>query len=763
MVSYAILFLLLGRSAHSFIPSSLPSSRPSFDLSSIIYLQNTSTMDGNNNNGGNNLDSWSIPKRKPAQPSQQNPPPPPMMNMAIPKKKKPPPQQGPPPNLNMTIPRRPSHVGGNPPPKKRPPSFDKSAIPRKGGGFGGNNWGNKPSSSYDNKAHSIPRRSSPSFDPAEALLAMHQAPIPRKQKQQPSQLPLRQPPSAASAAAPPRQPRGGPQVVSEFPFILRLPTRGVPMHEGIPRFRTSIRAPKRVRQNYKEVDEDDLRDFLIDSSSDDDDDDDGHKKKKKTKLKRVSKMSATTPTTTTTTSGASVLPSGAVDETITAAANPALVATTSLDAPPPGTLNTLWYSREVFLNVYVMEKIIAWKTRNVTSLEWVPESLPAEGGPPTPIPAVDTAAARKWSGMALTNPMIWADPKKRTEVSRLVPARCPIVATMACYAQESQQEGPRYCIKAMTENDREEVYLVKWRGRSHLHSSWERGSDIIKFDQSNNTARHKIRRFVQSQELAFGLEWKRVLEEERATAATIHAHGELQASPTTAETDTVEEEYYPPAHTEIERVLACDESEMDTILFAKQRGLNMKIEQERIQQKEAGTIRKWNSKEGLDELLKERRWDPEDNVRYVVKWKGLPFTEITWEYWRDIKRDAADEAEDFWLRQRPPDPERVARLVNKPHPHISEFRKIQESPVYGKSERVRPIANMGQASEDDEGGSGPGFSLRSYQLEGVNWLLFNWWNKRSCILADEVRKVKALFGICIIISETYLQVCCVCF
>ncbi len=28
--------------------------------------------------------------------------------------------------------------------------------------------------------------------------------------------------------------------------------------------------------------------------------------------------------------------------------------------------------------------------------------------------------------------------------------------------------------------------------------------------------------------------------------------------------------------------------------------------------------------------------------------------------------------------------------------------------------------------------------LRSYQLEGVNWLLFNWYARQNCILADEM-------------------------
>lgn len=28
--------------------------------------------------------------------------------------------------------------------------------------------------------------------------------------------------------------------------------------------------------------------------------------------------------------------------------------------------------------------------------------------------------------------------------------------------------------------------------------------------------------------------------------------------------------------------------------------------------------------------------------------------------------------------------------------------------------------------------------LRDYQLEGLNWLVFNWYQRRNCILADEM-------------------------
>jgi chromodomain-helicase-DNA-binding protein 7 len=438
-----------------------------------------------------------------------------------------------------------------------------------------------------------------------------------------------------------------------------------------------------------------------------------------------------------------------------------------IDAPPPGTLNTLWYSRECFMHSIVVERILAWRTRVVSSLEWVPETLPQpkEEGYIHPRPAIDSAEAAKWSTMAVINPVIWSDPNKRMEVSRLVPIECPVVMTMAVKAQDQknpatntntntqkQEQGesskplppPRYRIKAFSKQDREEVYLVKWRGRSHLHASWERGSDIIKYDQSKNTARHKIRRFVQSQELAYGKEWKQVLDEERKTTATIHAHGDQTQTSTTADSDAIEDENYPPACTEVERILACDESEMDMNLYAKQRALNVIKEQQLVSQRESGMGGKWNSEEGLSDLLKEMPWDPEDNVRYVVKWKGLPFAEMTWEYWRDIKTDAVDHAENFWLRQQPPDEETIQRN-NRPHPRIRDFKKIQESPIYGRSKRERPVADLGQKKEEDSEETNPAFRLRSYQLEGVNWLLFNWWNKRSCILADEMGLGKVRF------------------
>ena len=129
-----------------------------------------------------------------------------------------------------------------------------------------------------------------------------------------------------------------------------------------------------------------------------------------------------------------------------------------------------------------------------------------------------------------------------------------------------------------------------------------------------------------------------------------------------------------------------------------------------------------------------------DYVRYVVKFKGLPLSDLTWEYWLHIKSDGVEQAEDFWLRQQPP-----KKIAEKKHPLLRDFKKLRESPVFGIPSRKKRIAQLdgdgkptGNFFEVEDGSAENALKLRSYQLEGVNWLLWNWFNKRSCILADEM-------------------------
>jgi SNF2 family DNA or RNA helicase len=317
-----------------------------------------------------------------------------------------------------------------------------------------------------------------------------------------------------------------------------------------------------------------------------------------------------------------------------------------------------------------------------------------------------------------------------------------------------------------------------------MHCSWERKRDLEKFDHSTQlgSARGKINRYIQSQVIALGDDWKLVLEEGRQAASTPAGHhGHYSHTPAAEgksgeakpgdddnegsnDSDKDEEEYFSPLHLEVDRILGCDENELDMNVLARQRALNLRAEKEALRKRELEDEEeeKWlkgespeaadamkvdgenvNAFADIEQMEKDGTWDPEDNVRYIVRWKGLQLTEATWEYWIDIKRDFVDEVEDFWRRQQAPSDKLVKEISGAPHPHPRSFRKLTESPVFGVSTADRPIAklNDGQDGEIDaisDSDTGSVLKLRAYQLEGVNWLLWNWYNRRSCILADEM-------------------------
>lgn len=457
-----------------------------------------------------------------------------------------------------------------------------------------------------------------------------------------------------------------------------------------------------------------------------------------------------------------------------------------VEAPPPGVLGSLWYSRECVLHVFVIEKILGWKTRPMVSVKYLDGSDQA-----TPAGATaaeqrtskhrsglpDPAKAAKLSANITTDSI--TDARKRMEVSRINPSQCPVVAKVSAQKEElrakSEDTPPRY--EAQTsDTEREEVLLVKWRGRSHLHCSWERRRDLEKFD-STNTARNKMRRYVQSQEVTFGKNWQEQLDEgRRTTHRQIHSHGSHAKIEAREDENapTEEEELFPIDHTEVERIMACDESQMDMGVFARQRAHNTRAEAEALRAIEengdsaaAAALLGTDFASPADSAMvptnkpvpvpaekplpsdDDSHWDPEDYVRYVIKWKGLPCAEVTWEYWKDIKHDFVNQAEDFWRRQMSaPSLDDVKIMASRPHPHMRDFKKLNESPVFGVSKAKRSVADLNgdgsvsskaqSTSGDDDLMEAPALRLRGYQLEGVNWLLWNWWNKRSCILADEM-------------------------
>ncbi|XP_057590494.1 chromodomain-helicase-DNA-binding protein 7 isoform X2 [Hippopotamus amphibius kiboko] len=103
-------------------------------------------------------------------------------------------------------------------------------------------------------------------------------------------------------------------------------------------------------------------------------------------------------------------------------------------------------------------------------------------------------------------------------------------------------------------------------------------------------------------------------------------------------------------------------------------------------------------------------------THYLVKWCSLPYEDSTWELRQDIDQAKIEEFEKLLSRE--PETERVER------PPAGDWKKSESSREYKNNNK-----------------------LREYQLEGVNWLLFNWYNMRNCILADEMGLGKTIQSI----------------
>lgn len=94
---------------------------------------------------------------------------------------------------------------------------------------------------------------------------------------------------------------------------------------------------------------------------------------------------------------------------------------------------------------------------------------------------------------------------------------------------------------------------------------------------------------------------------------------------------------------------------------------------------------------------------------YLVKWKSLQYEDSTWELEENIDVDKIKQYKIF--SEIPP----KEKWKYKKRPSADHWVQLKESPLY-------------------KGGN----TLRLYQLEGLNWLLFSWHNNRNCILADEM-------------------------
>ena len=116
---------------------------------------------------------------------------------------------------------------------------------------------------------------------------------------------------------------------------------------------------------------------------------------------------------------------------------------------------------------------------------------------------------------------------------------------------------------------------------------------------------------------------------------------------------------------------------------------------------------------------------------------------------KDIKKYYVDAAEDFCQQYCPPTDEEVKSISKRPHTHVRDFKKLSVLSTFGVSKVNQQVSDIeknfsAEVAADSSSLNNvnndyeiPALQLRGYQLEGVNWLLWNWWNCRSYILEDE--------------------------
>ncbi|KAG2220859.1 hypothetical protein INT45_010921 [Circinella minor] len=104
----------------------------------------------------------------------------------------------------------------------------------------------------------------------------------------------------------------------------------------------------------------------------------------------------------------------------------------------------------------------------------------------------------------------------------------------------------------------------------------------------------------------------------------------------------------------------------------------------------------------------------ENKIYFLVKWNGLFYDASTWESEDDLREIDSEKIVEFHARRQIPQ-QKLADPPQRPTPMVTPFQHYEKSPEYRY-----------------------GNELRSYQLEGLNWLRFCYYNYRSCILADEM-------------------------
>jgi hypothetical protein len=234
----------------------------------------------------------------------------------------------------------------------------------------------------------------------------------------------------------------------------------------------------------------------------------------------------------------------------------------------------------------------------------------------------------------------------------------------------------------------EERFLVKWADLSYLHCSWETRSDLI--DQVEGAKTYLSTFFKKSQD------------------------GYLFDADERNDGD-----YFDPAYTQIDRLLEVswpdDVSptghDVEAQLKPEDVGVNLKNRDD-----EGGTGR-----------------------QFLIKWGSQPYSDATYEFERDLIWNDVDykpHVEAFLKRNKKPSKKERNQAIAAGKQELRRLLKVFRSNSGNEEEQEKSIQAFQKEMLDLEFKNGG--QLRDYQAEGVAWMLSNYCQKRSSILADEM-------------------------
>ena len=252
---------------------------------------------------------------------------------------------------------------------------------------------------------------------------------------------------------------------------------------------------------------------------------------------------------------------------------------------------------------------------------------------------------------------------------------------------------------AADDNVFEERFLVKWSDLSYLHCSWESQDDLVaQVDNAKNYLTTFFRKSVNG--LLFDAD-------ERGDG-----------------------EFFDPSYVQIERVLEIAEEDDD------------EDEEEGEDEDEADTA---TQKDDVDKLphgiiMDKDHPDYESGTgrQFLIKWGNTAYSDSTYEFERDLilaEADYEEHVKDLEARSAKLTKKEMTKLFKHQEDQRRRLYKIfGEKGVKGSQEdKIAEYQKKIEAHVFANGGQ-----VRDYQAEGISWMISNFINNRSSILADEV-------------------------